>query len=303
VRGTHAHAFVQSFASELEAFRAFAADFPDGCILLIDTYDTLGSGLPNAIRVFQEMKQKLGDGFQRFGVRLDSGDLAYLSKECRRRLDQAGLTQATIVASNELDEFLIRDLLAQGACIDSWGVGTALITSRDCPALGGVYKLAAIERDGQLVPRIKLSENPGKITTPGRKKLVRFFDRDSTMAVLDLIMLDDEPVPTEPFEAFDPNFPWKRKRVVHYRAQPLLVPVFNAGQLHPAWSSPTDAHQALSDLRRCSLAQRLQFAPEVRRLVNPHEYHVDLSLDLWQMRQRSIELASRVPRPHDAPPP
>jgi nicotinate phosphoribosyltransferase len=288
VRGTHAHTFVQSFASEYDAFSSFAHDFHAGCILLIDTYNTLSSGLPNAIHVFREMKAKLGDRFRSFGVRLDSGDLAYLSKECRRRLDEAGLSEAIIVASNDLDEHLIRDLKAQGARIDSWGVGTNLITSRECPALGGVYKLAGIFEAGQLVPRPKISENPAKITTPGEKKLVRFHDRATGVAIVDLIMLDDEPIPAEPFEAFDPQFPWKRKLVADFIARPLLVPVFSAGRL--VYQPP-----ALAEIRRQAMADRAQFPPEIRRLVNPHEYHVDLSTKLWELRRRCIEQATAHP--------
>jgi len=287
VAGTHAHAMVQAFASELEAFRAFAADFPRSCILLIDTYDTLASGLPHAIQVFTEMKRKLGDRFEHFGVRLDSGDLAYLSKECRKRLDAAGFGEARIIASNELDEFLIRDLRQQGAQIDAWGVGTKLITSYDCAALGGVYKLAAIEEEGKLVPRIKLSENPAKMTTPGEKKVVRFFDQSSGQAMLDLIQLADEPVPVEPFEAFDPVHTWKRKRVERFAATQLLVPIIENGRLCYAFPN-------LPASRAWGFTSRAQFAEEVRRLNNPYEYHVDLSARLWELRRREVQRMKRI---------
>ncbi|HEY8343196.1 MAG TPA: nicotinate phosphoribosyltransferase [Calditerricola sp.] len=284
VRGTHAHAFVMSFPSELEAFRAFAAAFPNNAVLLVDTYDTLRSGVPNAIRVGQELRAR---GYDLAGIRLDSGDLAYLSKEARRMLDAAGFTKTRIVASSDLDELLIRDLKVQGAAIDTWGVGTHLITAKDDPALTGVYKLVAEEENGRLIPRIKVSENPGKVTIPGKKKVIRFYDRDTGEALADLIMLHDEPVPTgEPFEIFDPVHPYRRKTLSNYEARELLVPVVIGGQ--PVYDLPS-----LDEVRRYSREELSRFSPEVRRLVNPHEYPVDLSEALWNLRNRLLLEARR----------
>ena len=194
VSGTHGHSWVMSFDSELEAFRAYARAFPENCLLLVDTYDTLRSGVPNAITVFKELREK---GYEPLGIRLDSGDLAYLSKKARKMLDEAGFPNAKIVASSDLDEETILHIRSQGAAIDVWGVGTALITSKDCPALGGVYKLVAEEKDGKMIPKIKISENPAKITNPGFKKVVRLYDKDTDKAIADLIMLDDETINEE----------------------------------------------------------------------------------------------------------
>lgn len=282
VRGTHAHAYVQSFPSEVEAFRAFAATFPDQAILLVDTYNTLGSGVPHAIEVFREMKDKYGDRFYNYGIRLDSGDLAYLSKEARMQLDEAGFQEATITASSDLDEKLIRDLKMQGAAIDSWGVGTNLITAKDSPALGGVYKLAACEENGEMVPKIKVSENPEKVTNPGTKKVVRFYSQKTNRAILDYIMLAEEDVPTEPFVAFNPIYPWKKKTVSHYSSRELLIPIYHQGR--KVYNSPS-----LHAIRSYALEERESFSPEIRRIVNPHEYHVDLSLPLWQLKRNLVE--------------
>lgn len=278
VKGTHAHSYVQSYPSELEAFEAFAQTFPDNCILLVDTYDTLHSGVPNAIQVFHKMKAKLGDKFKNFGIRLDSGDLAFLSKAARKMLDEAGLQEASIVASSDLDEFLIQDLIGQGAKIDAWGVGTNLITSHDCPALGGVYKLVAEEEEGKLIPKIKVSENPEKITTPGYKKVVRFYSKEDHHAIVDLIMLEDEPIPSEEFIAFDPINTWKRKKVKNFIAKELLQPIIVNGEL--VYDFPS-----LDEIRRYSLQEREHFSVEMRRLVNPHIYHVDLSEPLWELKR------------------
>lgn len=287
VKGTHSHAFVQSYPSEYEAFLDFARTFPDNCILLVDTYDTLNSGVPNAIKVFSKMKEELGERFVNFGIRLDSGDLAYFSKQARKMLDEAGFSEAIIVASSDLDEFLISDLNSQGAQVDVWGVGTNLITSKDCPALGGVYKLAAEENNGILVPKIKVSENPEKITNPGYKKVVRFYDRDTQRAIVDLIMLEEEEIPTGPFIAFDPVNTWKRKRVENFIAKSLLQPVIVNGEV--VYSFPT-----LQEIQRYAKEEKDRFAPEVRRLINPHVYHVDLSLQLWELKQRLLEEAGQV---------
>jgi nicotinate phosphoribosyltransferase len=287
VRGTHAHAYVQSFPSELEAFRAFADTFPDQAVLLVDTYNTLGSGVPHAIQVFKDMKERLGDQFIGYGIRLDSGDLAYLSKEARKQLDEAGFPEAKIVASSDLDERLIQDLNMQGASIDVWGVGTNLITSSDCPALGGVYKLAAYEVGGELVPKIKVSENPSKITNPGHKKVVRFYSQATRRAILDLILLEGEGVPTTDFIAFDPIHPWKKKAVKQFTTKELMVSVYEQGEL--VYSIPS-----LEEIRTHAQKEKETFSPEIRRITNPHEYHVDLSQHLWELKQRLVEEAKRV---------
>ncbi|MCF7798089.1 MAG: nicotinate phosphoribosyltransferase [Lentisphaeria bacterium] len=282
VRGTHAHSFVQSFDDELSAFRAFAATFPQRTILLVDTYDTLSQGIPNAIRVFREMRKTHGDTFQNFGIRLDSGDLAYLSKSARKMLDEAGFPEAKIAASSDLDEYLIQDLKAQGARIDIWGVGTNLITSSSCPALAGVYKLAARERDGVLAPEIKRSDNPDKINNPGLKKLVRFRNKDTREAILDLIMLEEEPVPTDAFLAFDPVHPWKKKRIEDFEVEPLLKPIFKDGEL--VYDLPE-----IDEIRHYAATEKRSFSKEVRRLTNPHIYHVDLSEQLFHLKQQLLE--------------
>ncbi|TCS83711.1 nicotinate phosphoribosyltransferase [Tepidibacillus fermentans] len=277
IRGTHAHAYVQSYPSELEAFIAFAQAFPDNASLLVDTYDTLNSGVPNAIKTFKMMKERLGDQFQNFGIRLDSGDMAYLSKQARKMLDEAGFPDAKIVASNDLDELLIRDLKLQGAKIDIWGVGTNLITSRDCPSLGGVYKLVAEKEGDQLVPKIKISENPEKITTPGCKKVVRFYDRSTKKAILDLIMLEDEPIPQQDFIAFDPINIWKKKMIRNFVSKEILIPIFQSGQL--VYSLPT-----LKEIRDYAKQELQTISEEMKRLHNPHIYHVDLSKKLWDLK-------------------
>lgn len=226
--GTHAHSWVMSFDSEVEAFRAYAQIFPDSCLLLVDTYDTLHSGMPNAIKVFDELRQS---GHEPVGIRLDSGDLAYLSKECRKMLDEAGYPNAKICASSDLDEKLIRDLKLQGAKIDIWGVGTKLITSENCPALGGVYKLAAREHNGKWMPKIKISENVWKITNPGYKKVVRIYSNATDKALADLIMLDEENVDkTKPLEIFDQHETWKRKKLTNFYTKDLLIPIFIDGK-------------------------------------------------------------------------
>ncbi|MFV9511044.1 nicotinate phosphoribosyltransferase [Tepidibacillus sp. LV47] len=281
IRGTHAHAYVQSYSSELEAFMAFAQSFPDNVSLLVDTYDTLKSGVPNAIKTFKIMKEKLGDNFKNYGIRLDSGDLAYLSKQARKMLDEAGFPEAKIVASNDLDEELIRDLKLQGAKIDIWGVGTNLITSSDCPSLGGVYKLVAEKEGDQFIPKIKISENPEKITTPGCKKVVRFYDRTTKKAILDLIMLEDEPIPQDDFIAFDPVNIWKKKVVRNFVAKELLVPIFQSGRL--VYNLPS-----LEEIRNHAKQELNMLSEEIKRLHNPHIYHVDLSKKLWDLKYQLL---------------
>ncbi len=278
VRGTHAHSWVLSFPSELEAFRAYARTFPDNCLLLVDTYDTLRSGLPNAIRVARELRER---GHRFLGIRLDSGDLAYLSKVARRMLDEAGFADAIIVASSDLNEEVIADLRLQGAKIDVYGVGTSLITSEDCPSLGGVYKLAAEEHEGRMIPKIKISENTKKITTPGIKQVTRIY-LSSGMATADLIHLIDEEVdPGKPLELFDPVDTWKRKTVKRFTPRPLLVPIFIRGEL--VYKSPS-----VMEIQAYARQELSTFSEEIKRLINPHTYHVDLSHSLWELKNRLI---------------
>jgi nicotinate phosphoribosyltransferase len=279
VGGTHAHSWVMSFPDELSAFRAYAEIFPTNCMLLVDTYDTLGSGMPNAIRTFDELRAR---GYEPVGVRLDSGDLAYLSRECRRMLDEAGYPNARVFASGDLDEELIWDLKAQGAAIDVWGVGTRMITSQDCPALGGVYKLAAEEVDGEFVPKIKISENHAKITNPGQKMLYRIYDGDG-MAVADLITLDSEVIDeSQPLTIFDPVETWKKLTLTGFKARKLLVPVFEGGR--QVYESP-----ALKDIQSYCRADLDTFWAQYKRLRNPHRYKVDLSRELWTLKQNMLE--------------
>jgi nicotinate phosphoribosyltransferase len=278
--GTMAHSWVQMFPSEIEAFRAYARTYPAGCTLLVDTYNVLKSGVPNAIKAFNE--ELLPRGFRPKGIRIDSGDITYLSKEARKMLDAAGFQDCGIVASNALDEYIIRDLLTQGACIDSFGVGERLITSRSEPVFGGVYKLSAIEEDGSIVPKIKLSENVGKITNPGYKLVWRLFDRDSGKAIADVITLSDEVIDdTKPYVLFDPEFTWKRKTVSNFTARKLMVQLFDKGNC--VYESP-----GLEDIRSYCLQQADTLWEEVKRFENPHEYYVDLSQPLWDMKQRLL---------------
>ena len=275
VGGTHAHSWVMSFEDELTAFRAYADVFPDNCLLLVDTYDTLGSGVPNAITVFKELRAR---GKEPVGIRLDSGDLAFLSRQARVMLDDAGFPNAKIFASGDLDEEVIWDLKAQGAAIDVWGVGTRMITSMDNPALGGVYKLSAEEVDGTFIPRIKISENPAKITNPGVKQLYRFYDRRSGKALADLLALDEEDFSSgEPLEIFDPENTWKRMTLCDYRMRQLLVPVFENGEL--VYESPM-----LSEIAAYAKQEMETFWDEYKRLNRPHRYKVDLSQKLYDLK-------------------
>lgn len=283
-KGTHAHSMVQVFMAlglgELGAFRAYADLYPDDCLLLVDTIDSLGSGIPNAITVFEELRRK---GHEPMGIRLDSGDLAYLSKKARAMLDAAGFPEAKIFASNDLDEHLIWDLKAQGAAIDVWGVGTKLITSDENPSLGGVYKMAALEEDGRLVPKIKVSENQEKTTTPGYKKVYRLYDRDHGKAIADLITLADETIDeSRPLVIFDPNAVWKRMEVTNFVAKELLVPIYLNGKR--VYDSPP-----LEDIQRHAKASLDAMWDEYRRLNNPHRYKVDLSDRLYDLKQKMLE--------------
>ncbi|MHC1786921.1 MAG: nicotinate phosphoribosyltransferase [Christensenellales bacterium] len=278
VSGTHAHSWVMSFDSELAAFRAYGACYPDSCLLLVDTYDTLRSGVPNAIRVFQELRLA---GHKPLGIRLDSGDLAYLSKKARAMLDEAGFPEVLICASNDLDEYLIRDLKLQGARIDLWGVGTKLITGGDSPALGGVYKMSALEEGGTLVPRMKLSDNPEKVTLPGVKDLYRVYDAQG-MAFADLITLADEVVDeSRPLTLFDPKDTWKRSTLTAYRLKRLLVPLMRGGE-------PVGGDSRVRDISLARAQDEKTIWDEHLRLLNPQTYKVDLSQKLWDLRSNLL---------------
>ena len=289
VRGTHAHSWVMSFPDELSSFRAYAKVFPRECLLLVDTYDTLKSGVPNAIKVFEELRTQ---GIEPVGIRLDSGDLAYLSRQARKMLDAAGFTKARIYASGDLDEKVIWDLKAQGAAIDVWGVGTRLITSDDQPALGGVYKLAAERVGDTWIPKMKVSDNPAKMTNPGLKRLWRIYD-DADMAQADLIGLEDDVIDTaKPLNLFDPLETWKRMTLEDYSVRDMLVPIYRQGQ--KVYESPP-----LPDIAAYAKAERATFWQQYRRLSNPHVYKVDLSTRLWQLRQTML---SGKPAPEGAVP-
>ncbi len=287
VKGTHAHSWIMSFPDEYTAFKTYADMYPTACILLVDTYDTLKSGVPNAIRVFREMRDA-GVPLTNYGIRLDSGDLAYLSKKARRMLDAAGFTDAVISASNDLDEFLIDSLKVQGAAITSWGVGTNLITSKDCPAFGGVYKLAAImNQDGHFVPKIKLSENTEKVTNPGNKTIYRIYEKASGKVKADLICLVDESFDTnEPLLLFDPLEPWKKTKLPagSYTMREIMAPIFKNGEC--CYESP-----AVMDIRAYCQEELNTLWDETRRLINPHKVYVDLSRKLYDIK---IELLDRM---------
>ena len=279
-KGTHAHSWVMSFDTEIDAFRAYADIFPDSCLLLVDTYDTLKSGVPNAIKVFEELG---AGGYKPVGIRLDSGDLAYLSKKARIMLDKAGFQDAKIFASSDIDEWLIRDMKLQGARIDVWGVGTKLITSDGCSALGGVYKLAAEVDSNQFIPKIKVSDNVAKITNPGYKKIVRIYNNATNKAIVDLIMLDDEKIDeTEPLTIFHPVDTWKKMCLTDFHTKQLLEPVFIDGK--QVYETPV-----LMDIQTYSKTDLETFWDETRRLVNPQEYKVDLSEKLYQLKKTLLE--------------
>lgn len=277
--GTHAHSWVMSFPTELEAFQAYADLYPNTCVLLVDTYNTLKSGVPNAIKVFQEQRKK---GFEPIGIRLDSGDLAYLSKQARKMLDDAGFEDCRIFASGDLDEYTIADLKSQGAKIDVWGVGTRLITGHDHPALGGVYKLAAIYPDGVEIPKLKISENANKITNPGEKKVARLYSRETGKAIADLIMLNSEEIDEEkPLRIFDPVETWKHMTVRDYTVRYLLVPVYKGGEL--VYRSPI-----LPEIASYARAEQNTFWDEYLRVNRPHIYKVDLSDKLYDLKRKLI---------------
>ena len=289
VKGTHAHSWVMSFPDELTAFREYARLFPDACLLLVDTYNTLESGVPNAIKVFKEMQAK-GIELKNYGIRLDSGDLAYLSKQAKAMLEEAGFADAVISASSDLDENLIASLKLQGAKISLWGVGTKLITSDDCPAFGGVYKLAAEEdENGKFIPKIKLSNNPEKVTNPGIKKVFRIYEKSTGKIKADLIALDDETIDeTKPLAIYDSNAKWKNMRLEPgtYRVRELLVPVFIDGK--QVYESP-----ATMDIQAYCNQEKASLWDEHLRLNNPHIVPVDLSDKLTQLKKKLIATKSK----------
>ena len=286
VKGTHAHSWIMSFPDELTAFRAYAKLYPSACILLADTYDTLGSGVPNAIRVFQEMRDA-GIPLTFYGIRLDSGDLAYISKKARKMLDEAGYPDCTICASNSLDEYIVRDLILQGARVDSFGIGENMITAKSDPVFGGVYKLAAVrEDDGSYTPKMKLSESAEKMTIPCLKKVWRIYDQDGK-AMADLITMADEVVETQHgITLFDPIETWKECTYVNCTARCLSTPIYENGKR--VYSSPS-----LDDIKKFCKAQVNTLWDEVKRFENPHRYYVDLSQKLWDTRSALLKKLSK----------
>lgn len=279
--GTMAHSWIQLFGDEFKAFKAYAEVYPDDCTLLVDTYNVLKSGVPNAIRVAKEYLEPLGKRLK--GIRLDSGDIAYLSIQARKMLDKAGLTDCAIVASNSLDENIIIDLIDQGAKINSFGVGERLITSKSEPVFGGVYKIVAVEEDGDIVPRIKLSENVEKVTNPHYKGLWRLFDKESGKAIADVLTVYDEEIDdSKPYEIFDPVYTWKRKKVTNFVAKKLQVQIFKGGEL--VYDLPS-----ITEIKDYCKEQIDTLWDEVKRFKNPHEYHVDLSQKLWDVKKSLIE--------------
>ena len=278
---TMIHSWVQMFDSEYEAFCAYARAYPDDCTFVVDTYDTLRSGVPNAIRAFNDVLLPLGKRPK--SVRIDSGDITYLSKRVRKMLDEAGYPDCDIMASNSLDEHIISDMLSQGAKVDCFIVGERLITSASTPLFSGVYKLCAVEKDGRIIPKINLSENVKKITIPSSKSVYRLFDMDSGKAIADVLTTDSEEIDdTKPYELFDPDFTWKRKEIENYVARPLLVKIFDKGEC--VYTSP-----ALSEIRDYCAEQIDSLWDEVKRFENPHKYYVDLSEKLWEIRKLLIE--------------
>ncbi len=274
--GTMAHSWIQLFESELEAFRAYAKCYPESCTFLVDTYNVLKSGVPNAITVFRELDKI---GYRPGAIRIDSGDIAYLAKCARKMLDDAGFSDCRIIASNSLDEYIIRDLLDQGAPIDSFGVGERLVTSKSEPVFGGVYKLTAVEDSGKIIPKIKLSENITKITNPGYKKVYRIFCRKTGKALADVVTLADEQIDsTKPYVIFDPEFTYKKKTLVDFEAKELQIPVFKNGRC--VYESPD-----VNAVKKYAQQQLTLIWDEIKRFENPHKYYVDLSAKLWNMKQ------------------
>ena len=279
VVGTHAHSWVQKFDNELDAFEAYAKIYPNNCLLLVDTYDVLKSGMPNAIKVFKELKAK---GHKPLGIRLDSGDLDYLSKECKNMLTEAGFEDVRITASNDLDEYCISNLKSSGSPINSWGVGTKLITSSDSPSLGGVYKLVASYKDGKYEPKIKISEDPEKITNPGYKKVVRIYNTQGH-AEADLIMLEDESIDTtKPLTIFHPVYKWKTKTFTNYTIKELLKPLYINGECKYEKKSVIE----IQEYTRNELNTLWR---EYKRLLYPQTYKVDLSEKLCTLKESMLD--------------
>lgn len=285
--GTMAHSWVQLFDNEYESFKAWAETYPDNCVLLVDTYNVIKSGIPNAIKVFNEILTP--KGIRPKGIRIDSGDITYLTTKCRELLDEAGYEDVKIIISNSLDEYIISDVLAQGAKIDGFGVGERLITAKSEPVFGGVYKLCAVENeDGTLIPKIKISENEEKITNPGFKKLYRIFDKRSHKAIADLITLNNETIDeSEPLEIFDPVYTWKKKKIKNYYAKDLMVKIFDKG--NPVYESPD-----VMEIREFAKQETAKLWPEVLRFENPHSYYIDLSTKLWNLKQSLLHKYSDI---------
>lgn len=283
--GTMAHSWVQMFPTEYDAFKAYAEVYPDNCVLLVDTYNVLKSGVPAAIKVFKEKKPKS------MGIRIDSGDITYLTKKARKMLDDAGLQDCKIVISNSLDEYIIRDVLLEGAQIDSFGVGERMIAAKSEPVFGGVYKLVALEdKDGNIIPKIKVSENVEKITNPGFKTLYRLFDKDNNKALADVITVDGEGLPEEcaegeGYEIFDPNAIWKRKTLTNFYAKNIRVPLFLNGEC--VYQSPS-----IDDIKKYCEEQMKTLWDEMLRFENPQTYYVDLSQALWDMKEELLNKAT-----------
>ncbi|MDO4419842.1 MAG: nicotinate phosphoribosyltransferase [Ruminococcus sp.] len=281
--GTMAHSWIQSFDSEEDAFRAYARTYPQNCTLLVDTFNTLKSGVPNAIKVFKE--EVVSRGYRPKGIRIDSGDITYLSKKARKMLDDEGFDDCKICASNSLDEYIIRDMFLQGAKVDIFGVGERLITSYSSPVFGGVYKLVAMESDGSIIPKIKVSENVGKITTPCFKKLYRLFDRDTNKAIADVLTLNDEIIDdNKPYEIFDPQHTWKRKNLTNFYAKEIQIKYIENGQLIQKLPD-------ITEIRKYCKEQMKTLWDEVTRFENPHTYYVDLSQKLWDIKASLLNKA------------
>ena len=279
--GTMAHSWVQLFDDEYTAFKTYAEKYPDSCMVLVDTYNVLKSGIPNAIKVFDEVLKPLGK--RPLGIRIDSGDITYLTKKARKMLDDAGYPDAKICISNSLDEYLIRDMIFQGAKVDSYGVGERLITASGEAVFGGVYKLAAVEKNGKIIPKIKISENPAKITLPGVKIPWRLYDRETGKAIADVITLGNEKISSdEPYEIFDPEHTWKRKVVTDFVAKKLQVKIFEKGK--QVYKSP-----AVKEIAKYRAEQVDSLWDEVTRFENPHTYYVDLSEELWSLRDELLK--------------
>lgn len=275
-----AHSFIQAFDSEYEAFKTYAETYPNDCTLLIDTYDTLNSGIKNAIKVFNEVL--VPNGYRPKAVRLDSGDLSYLSKKIRTILDKAGFEDCKICGTNALDEYVITSILDEGAKIDLFGVGENLITAKSNPVFGGVYKLVAIEKDDKIIPKIKVSNNTIKITNPGFKKVYRFYDKKTNKALADIITLHDETIPKDEYTIFDPVSPWKKKILTNYTVRPLQKLIFDNGNL--VYNLPN-----LDEIAKNEKKELDTLWNEVKRIKNPHKYYVDLSQKLWDLKNELLK--------------